>query len=289
MVDTLALLGPWPCRTRLPAGRAFWITPHIRVRTDRTGDVILGLHCSLPNLLFGHNGQVLENQEALTTSLITLRSAVADYVELPKTEELRASRVDLAWNFNLDARPIILAHAYLRVPRIRAAATRHGDGDGISWRGKQSRYALKLYNKSREMRVPGNTLRAEITLRSPRLGEELPRNTWSQWRSCWGVFQRLMRSVPPVSGHERVRNWTEAVALEPPDIRNRVLSRMATHVSPRTLRRYAQQLESAAALLGTGPFCWRELLTGDMPPNPVNVSPRAQRPATKLNPSLSES
>ena len=274
MLDTVRFNGPWPCR-QLPPGQLFWLSDVVTVRTDTAGTRVLWLECSLPRLLFGDNGHVLEHQAHLDSALRRLYSVVADYIDFPALEDLTPSRVDVAWNFDRPARPIILAHAGTSVPRIRSGPTQYPDGYGISWGRGRCSCSVKLYDKCREFRVPGSVLRAEITLRRNRLAEELPGAAWRNWDKVFRAFQRIMRSIRPISAPQRVKNLAAAVAAEPRHVQRRILSRLAGTRSARSIRRYARLFSSSAVPNGT--FSWRKELAGDAPPPSVSVLRRQCR------------
>jgi len=54
-------------------------------------------------------------------------------------------RADLAWNFDLPVRSLVLAHAALRVPGIQAGGTLYAGCHGVSWRGAKSRFMVTSY------------------------------------------------------------------------------------------------------------------------------------------------
>ena len=88
------------------------------LRTDGDGN-ILWAEASLPKLLFAHNGRVLEDQSQIDAAFGGLRGIVALDAHITEPEDWTALRIDLAWNFDLPARPLILPHCALRVPGIR--------------------------------------------------------------------------------------------------------------------------------------------------------------------------
>jgi hypothetical protein len=243
----------------------------IRVRTDGSGDGILLAEASLPRQLFGHNGRVLESQRQINEALNKLRDKLSIFALIPPVSQLQAGRVDIAWNFPLQARPLIMAHGYLRVPGIRKGPMRFPDDTGISWRGAGSQMVLTMYDKSKQMHVPGSVLRVELSLRSHRLRERFPGTDWQCFDKLWRVFRDVLTGVPRIQTVQQARNWIEAVGPESPEIRGRILSRLEQK-SERTRRRYAQGLEAAAARIGD-PFSWGEFLPVGAPPSPVQVEP----------------
>jgi hypothetical protein len=243
----------------------------IRVRTDGSGDAILWAEASLPRLIFGHNGRVLESQRQINEALNKLRDKLSIFALIPPVSQLQAGRVDIAWNFSVLPRPLIMAHGYLRVPGIRMGPTRFADDNGISWRGARSQIVLTMYDKSKQMHVPGSVLRVELSLRSHRLRERFAGTSWQSLDKLWEVFREILSGIVPIQTVRQARNWIEAVAPESPEIRGRILSRLEQK-SERTRRRYAQGLEAAAARIGD-PFSWGEFLPVGAPPSPVQVEP----------------
>ena len=74
--------------------------------------------CSLPRLLFGHNGRVLEDQSQIDKALEELHSTLSVIASVPDVKTWRVWRADMAWNFDLPARAMIIAHACFRLPGI---------------------------------------------------------------------------------------------------------------------------------------------------------------------------
>lgn len=272
MLDTVRLTGPWRTHERMPARRCLLVgTSRIRVRTDDSGDNILWAEASLPRLLFGHNGRVLEDQNQINKALTALCDEVSILALVPPGSRLQAGRVDIAWNFALLARPLIMAHGYLRVSGIRKGPTRFPDDTGISWRGARSEVVLTFYDKCKEMHVPGSVLRVELSLRNKRLDKLLPDGSWQRFDKLWEVLREVLGGIAPIQSVQQARNWIEAVAAESPEVRGRILSRLEPK-SERTRRRYAQCLEAAAARVDH-PFSWSHFLSEDGPPSVVHVEP----------------
>jgi hypothetical protein len=257
----------------MPAGYCMLVTSsRIRIRTDSSGENIVWAEASVPRLLFGHNGRVLEDQKQIDEALNKMQNELSIFAIVPPVSQLQAGRVDIAWNFPVLARPLIMAHGYLRVPTIRKGPTRFSDDTGISWRGARSQMVFTMYDKSKQMHVPGSVLRVELSLRNHRLRERFPDTSWQSFDRHWEVFREVLSGIAPIQAVHQAQNWLEAVALEPPEIRSRILSRLQNK-SERTRRRYAQCLEVAAARIDH-PFSWAEFLPVDAPPSPVHVEPR---------------
>lgn len=272
MLDTVRLELACPLRICLPHGQRFRLAAGIRVWTDPFLKGIRSAELSLPKVLFGHNGRVLESQSHLNAALDKSIEILSKIARVPDTAQWRSRRVDIAWNFDLPARPLIIAHASLRVPGILRGGTLHNGEQGVSWRGAKSHRMITLYDKALQMRVPGSVLRAEISLRAGQILRYLPNDNWRRFSSLYSTFRNLMTTIPPICRSVKAANFQEAVALEPPEIRARILARLA-HKPMRTFRRYRQQVEAAAAQLEET-FSWAEILPEDAPPVAIHVMRR---------------
>ena len=278
MIDTVTIFARWPLRTALPGRRKTGIAPGLRVWADATGATLERAECSLPRLLFGQNGKVLANQGELAAGLSKLHTELNRVADMPDVDRWRPWRVDMAWNFDFPARPLVLAHAGLRVPGIRSGSTLHPDCHGVSWRGAASRFMVRLYDKGREMRLPVSVLRAEISLRGEQLNRRLC-GDWRQFSDLWRVYRDIMASIPPVQKPTKADGWPEAVGAESPETRQRILARLG-HKPAATFRRYRQRVETAAAGLPGG-FSWADILPVNGPPSPVEVClAKGERPAS---------
>jgi hypothetical protein len=246
MLDTVTIKMSWPLTSSLPASRKVTLQRGVKVWAGPFGESLEKAEFSLPTLLHGHNGYVLENQQQIDAALENAAAVLAQVSRVDSIRDCQAWRADIAWNFDLKAGPLILAHAALRLPRIHRGGTLHDGGQGVSWRGARSRFVVRLYNKSRQMHVPGSVLRAEICLQGEQLKRRLPGNDWHNFNRLWEVFRNVLASIPTIQSPSRASGWPEAVGKEPVEIRRRIMARLA-HKPPRTFRRYNQQVEAAAA------------------------------------------
>ena len=271
MLDTVTLGRDWSLRNKLPHGRRLSLSG-VTVRVASCGTRLQSAEASLPRLLFGHNGQVIETQEQLDAAFKRFAEILDPIVHVPDMADWQPWRVDMAWNFDYPARPLVLAHAALRIPGIRRTAALFGCGDGVSWAGGRSRFVVRLYDKSRKMRVPGSVLRAEISLRGEQLTRRLHGRDWRDIGVMYRFYREIMATIPPVQRPTAAANWQEAVGAESHEIRQRILARLA-HRPDRTYRRMVQRVEAAAANLPEE-FSWAKVLPPDTPPPAVNVVPR---------------
>jgi len=269
MLDTMTIRMSWPLTRPLPAGRKVTLRRGVKVWAGPTGESLEKAEFSMPTLLRGHNGYVLEDQDEIDSALEKGAATLAAISRPGSINDCQAWRVDIAWNFDFKAAPLILAHASLRLPQVRRGATVYDGGQGVSWRGARSRFVVRLYDKCRQMRVHGSVLRAEISLQGEQLKRRLPGRDWHNFDRLWQVFRIVLVAIPAIPRPTIARNWAEAVGKEPVEIRRRIMARLA-HKPPRTFRRYNQQVEAAAANLEQS-FCWADLLANDVPPPPVHI------------------
>jgi hypothetical protein len=272
MLDTVMVRMRCPLRIPLPARQKVNVAPGVKAWADSLGRTLEKAEFSLPRVLFGHNGRVLECQDQIDSALMQCRGILGTIADMPELAHWKASRVDIAWNFEYPASALILAHSSLRVPGIMHGASLFKGGEGVSWRGAKSHKMITLYDKAREMRVPGSVLRAEISLRAEQLTRHLPGDGWRSFESLYQKYRELMASIPKIKSPIRARNFQEAIAQESAEVRARILANLA-HKPPRTRRLYKQQIETAAARLAQ-PFSWAEILPADAPPAAVHVAPR---------------
>jgi len=244
-----------------------------RLKIDSTGRNVAWVECSLPRLLFGHNGKLLSTQDELDAALTKLREIGSRYAEVPPFAEWQLKRLDLCWNFDLPARPFIFAHATLRIPGIRSEATVFGAGDGVSWQGAKSRFVVTLYDKARELGAEGNAIRVEISFRGKQAVARFPTGESLKFLQLWGAFRRVLASIPAIPTPKSAPDWQTAVGMESPEIRNRIMARLAAHPE-RTFRRWRKGIEAAQM---PGRFCWAEFLSEDQPPESVQFAARSRR------------
>ncbi|MEI7822749.1 MAG: hypothetical protein WCK55_17700 [Verrucomicrobiota bacterium] len=191
-------------------------------------------------------------------------------------------RADIAWNFDLPARALIVAHSTLSVPGIHGVGTLWKGGQGVTWTGANSRFGVKLYDKPREMDIPGSVLRAEVSLRSDHLRRHLRGNDWRNFDTLYAIYRGIMAGIPAIAAPAGKGDWQEAIGRHLPcELRTLVLADLA-HKSERTLREYRRRIEAAAAQL-PATFSWATQLPPDGPPPAVHVVPRnpSARPATE--------
>ncbi len=275
MLDTIAIRADWPLRVPRPDGKNIRLNNTSPVRISVNENRLVWVEVSLPKLLHGHNGRTLENQDQLTTVLKNMSTDLNTIAATPEIAAWQVWRADIAWNFNLIAAPLILAHAALRVPGIRRGADLFDGGQGVSWRDAKSRFMVKLYDKARKMHIPGSILRAEISLRGRQLARHLDAGEIQNFTTIYRVYRSIMASLPPIQKPAQAANWQSAIGAEPLKTRQRILARLA-HKPKGTYRRYRRMVEAAAAK-PLESFSWANILPVDAPPPPVNCEPRRRR------------
>ena len=272
MLDTIRIKAEWPMIRPFRGKRILRCNPHLRIGINSTGDMIEMAEFSVPGILYGHNGRVIEDQEQIDAGLSKIESELGKIARVTRYCDWEASRVDIAWNFDLDAQALILAHAALRIPSIRRGAALFDNG--VSWPSKIGRapLAVKLYDKAREKHQSGSVLRGEIVLRGCQLRRKLPKQTWQNWDALWCVYREIMASIPTIPKVGNAKTWPDAVGRLPVEYRNQVLA-CFSHKPPRTRRDYRRRVETAAAQRPET-FSWENILPLEGPPTPVHVIPR---------------
>jgi hypothetical protein len=285
-VDTLTLKSWYRLRSRQKAGSFISLPPAlmpgVKVRIDSSGWYVTKIECSLPRVLFGHNGRLIENQMQFTIALQRLMAALSKLMAVPAIEAWFPWRIDFTWNyaFHISSRALIRAHSSLLIPSIRNEPTLHKGGQGIAWLGAKSRIKVMLYLKSLKMKQLGDILRGEISLCGDQLIHYLAGRDWKDWLVLWSIYYQIMASIPPVVRPMQCEDWQEALGQESIEVQDRVLARLA-HKSRKTLRRYRQRVQAAAANPAKN-FSWAEILSPDGPPKPVHVEPRARHKLISL-------
>lgn len=276
MLDTVRIRANWPVRDDLPRDRSFNLPNErsVRVTTDISGRLIVAVECSLPRLLHGHNGSVMEDQSQIDAACEKLRAKLSVDAVVPDPCEWQISRADIAWNFELSARGLILAHSCLRIPGIRNGATVWAGGNGLSWKGAKSQFIVTFYDKARKMGIKGSVLRVEVRLVGRTLTSRLPGSESRCFDRLWAIYRGILAGIPPIENTGGNGDWQEAVGAEPPEIRARIMARMA-HKPERTQRGHRQRVEAEAARL-PAPFSWANFLPTVRPPLPVNIQARTR-------------
>jgi hypothetical protein len=118
-----------------------------------------------------------------------------------------------------------------------------------------------------------------MLLRAEQQDRRIHGQDWRNVGVIYRIYRGIMASIPPIKKPNAAGNWEEAVGAGPPEIRQRILARLA-HKPRRTRDRWEQRVEAAAANQPEG-FSWANILLPDSPPPVVNVVPR--RPPVGFN------
>src|SRR5205807_5798030 len=209
MLDTVNAKLACPLRIRLPGRQKLSLVPGLKVWSDRSGEILEKAEFSLPKLLFGHNGRLLTSQSDIDAALALVSHRLKEIAVVPDLADWNPRRVDLVWNFDLAALPLIMAHAALRVPGIQSGATLHNGGQGVSWRGGKSHKMITLYDKARQMHVPGSALRGEVSLRAEQLLRYLPGESWHSFKLLYRTYRSLLATIPSIHTPTKAASFQE--------------------------------------------------------------------------------
>jgi len=278
--DSITIGTNWRVKNgvQLPPKGRYRLTRHIKIFTGERGASIRRIACdSLPALLFGHNGRLIVNQKEYDDAIARLTADLSAVADVPPIEEWKVLRLDIGWNFDLRARPIIMTHEFLRIPGIRKAPSMFDDGDGISWRGADSRFVVRFYDKARQMHCPDSILRAEISLCGKHLARHFKESEWMNINALWRVFRGIMATIPQVKAPVRAKNWRTSLGMLPRELRTELLANLEPCTSRRTFRRWRAEVEAAARTAKADAFSWSDLLKPDGPPPPVHVNPPSRK------------
>src|SRR4029077_19445698 len=114
MLDTVTAKLACPLRIPLPGRQKLSLVRGLKVWADQSGERLEKVEFSLPKLLFGHNGRVLTSQAEIDVSLDKCADILSTIARIPDVPKWDVRRVDMVWNYNLPALPLIMAHAPLR-------------------------------------------------------------------------------------------------------------------------------------------------------------------------------
>ena len=250
----------------------------IRIKIDSTGHFVKWAEASLPRLLFGTNGRLIENQEQLVAALQKLLLLLSTKCIIPEISKWNIYRLDFCWNFaftDCTPRALIVAHRPFLIPGMRKGGTLHSDDEGVSWRGAKSRIKFCFYDKAKKMRVRGSVLRAELSLYRKELEKRLAGRVWWEWDNLWTLFCDFMVSIPSVVRPIKAHGWQEAVGLLSLECQERVLANLS-HKSSKTVRRYRQRI-AVASMTIPQEFSWSQVLMGMNQLKAVHIEPSVKR------------
>ncbi len=271
MLDTIRAQVAWPLKMNIWDTWRFNLAPGLRVWQNRAGTELTAVECSLPKLLFGNNGRLLENQPQIEAALTKLREIICKVADVPEVEQWEVWRADLVWNYALPAKRLIAAHYGATIPGIRNAPNLLRGGKELTFTAAKSRLEVVFYDKGRQMSDTREVLRVEVRLCGDQRKKFLPNQEWKDFFALYRVYREILVSISPIEQAQEA-DWQEALAAEPLETRIRVLARLS-HKKPRTFREYRRRVEAAAANLPES-FSWSKVLPRDTPPAAINVPSR---------------
>src|SRR5260221_12287950 len=109
MLDTIAMKADWPVRSDYhhPLGRRMLLPPRcneIRFWLSDAGDRVSWVECSLPNVLFGSNGYVIEDQQQLDQAIFKVSDVMSDFAYVSDISDWKVRRLELCWHFAMLAK-----------------------------------------------------------------------------------------------------------------------------------------------------------------------------------------
>lgn len=270
MLDTVCFHFVAPLRA---ASRSATYHPVIRFGCEHYSQTLRKVTCSLPKLLWGHNGRLIATQAELTAALRFLWDAANAVATVPPLEQWTPKRLDLSCQFaGLDRAHVIDALASHIFPGVRKPPM-HQAGHGVFWGRNSSRFGVLVYDKARQMRVNGDALRIEIKL----AGNELRRLRGRDWRSfdqLWAAYREQVVKLPDLPALGDGKGWPEAVGrFVPQQLHEVVLA--AVGLKERSHREARRRIRLGAGKFGKT-LCFAELLPVSAPPPPVTVEPRSR-------------
>ena len=279
MLDTVRFEVFAPLRAGM-ADRLWQWRPQIRLKPGPLGKHLQYIECcSLPRLLWEHNGRLISNQAELDEALTKLWQEANTVAEMPLISTWKPMRLDLVWQFEgLLAGRVIDALSAFRFPGVRKPPL-HQAEHGVSWRGAGSRFVVTAYDKTRKMLIQGDVLRIEVRL----CGNEIRRLRGRDWQSfdgLWAAYREIVLQLPNVPVANQSAGWPEAVGQFVPAEYHEIVLTALKQKSNRTRRENRRRMRISAAAI-RHQLCWANLLPVNNPPPPVAVEPkrrRSQRP-----------
>ena len=157
---------------------------------------------SLPRLLFGNNGVVIRTQDQLDES-VRKAMGLVEAVSEPMLQGTnpRCTRLDLAAQFLIEPRDMMLAHRETMHPRIRGRKSYY-EGESLHYVGKERH--CRIYDKAKEvLGMPGHVTRVEWQLRGDALRHDMRRDLvalrYLSIEDCYEAYRRLCVEFEPKS------------------------------------------------------------------------------------------
>lgn len=274
MLDTVRMKSPG--KMLRSVARVEWLALLVKPFTSPDGSFLYAVECSLPRLLWGHNGRLIASQDELTAAWQRLFTVTTSFADVSPLADWQPERLDLVWQLAVpDAGAVIDTLSGLRYPGIRSPAI-HQAGRCVTWRGAGSRFMVQAYHKSAKARQPGEVLRVEVRLRGSEL-RRLHGRDWRDFSALYGAYRELVTGLPDVSLPDGKCGWPEAIGrVVPAEFHEAVLAYIGQ--SPRTEREARRRMRLARASGGQTRRL-TDLFPANTPPPPVTVESRRREPA----------
>lgn len=234
------------------------------LRCSFQGTKITAVEVSLPRLLFGTNGKLIDSQKQIDDALKKADDLIA-HIATPARPIRNFTRVDLVWHFrSIPPLRFFLAHQHCNFPEIKRKVTEFKINvsrnrfrtTGIEWQGDKLR--VKMYDKTQFKDENGNTfkfpsyiVRVEITLRGQKLRDKLSHGagvTNLNLESCYRCYRAMLlkfhpEAVADLSSKEEIlflalRKGIPVFDLLSGTMSDKTLSRLRKKMSKRLLESY---------------------------------------------------
>jgi hypothetical protein len=276
MLDTIKfemyapLKVPCQCQIPLPSGK------FIRLWVDPTQSYLTRVECSLPKLVYGHNGRLIDDQEELDRAMEQLREAVAKVADVPDSGVWVPSRCDLVWQLGgMEAGKVIDVLAGFRFPGIQKPAM-HVAGQSVAWRGAKSRFMVSAYDKAKQLRVEGDVLRIEVRLCGKVFRKRLGHRDWRNFADLYAVYREVILSLPTLPKASTEHSMLTALTMcSGPEMAEQVV--MVITRNKETIRKYRREIRLAQAKLPSS-LVWADIFPAATPPPPVTIEPAKRIP-----------
>lgn len=166
---------------------------------------------SLPRLLFGHNGRVIENQDQVNDALSLVRQRLTYWCDYGRRnfDAWHFTRVDLVQQFRGSPGVWCAAFSETTHPMVRRKA-REFFGRGLSWDGSETQIRLydKMLEASKNKVQDGDVVRFEVQLRGEALRKRLATeiDKWTDrkivtrldFARCYSEYRKILLHFQPV-------------------------------------------------------------------------------------------
>lgn len=163
------------------------------LRACGTPSLLNTVEVSLPRVLHGHNGKLIQNQHDLDRALAKVYSLLRQ-IGRPRQERFKPYRVSLAWHFAGNLNQFMGAFEQAKHKSIRTVA-RGYDNESMFWQGHDIR--IRVYDKIRQMTGrAGDVLRVEVQLRGRWLKKYLAHDVGQvevlRFADCYRAYREIL-------------------------------------------------------------------------------------------------